>query len=611
MTASRTARAAAAFGLAVLAAAAAAAAPALAETAGPVSLFPGAGGGADAPSAAAPTAPDEPSVLADGAIAVQPLDRISLAAVGALDGAESGLPHDLWAGTPAPLAATLVTKLPVGAPSPVMHGLMTRLLAATAGAPEPAAGRAAGPDFLAARIEALRQLGAVDLALKLADAAPEAARTEAVRRARLDVMLTQVSADPEMPLPAPLCQAAREGLAAFDGPYWQKVTAVCDLATGREAPAQMAMAMLRETGHEDPAFFYLADRLSNVTPASLEALPAPEPLTLAMVRRAGDRLPEDALSSTAAPWLAAAVAAGGPGSAAERLAAAEQAAAAGALDAAGLADAYRAADFSVQEMQEPLGNGPATARERARLARLAALQETPALKAEALDAALAAAAGEPVEIATARLHADAIAALAPAPELAWFAPSAVRALLAAGRVEAAGPWIDALAQMRGGAAARDRALLAALVRVAVAPSDGTGPAVGRLLAEWRALRAAEAEDHGADLPLLDRRHTLLLGLLQAMGEPIGAGAWQPVLLDAIVDAAPAMPDAAILRALDGAAAEGRVGEVVALALIAIGPDGPDAVHPEALFRAVAALKAVGLERDARALALEALAAAGV
>lgn len=131
------------------------------------------------------------------------------------------------------------------------------------------------------------------------------------------------------------------------------------------------------------------------------------------------------------------------------------------------------------------------------------------------------------------------------------------------------------------------------------------------MAEWRVLRAAQAEDHGDDLAQLDRQHTLLLGLLQALGEPITADAWEPVLLDAIVDAAPAMPDAAILRALDGAASAGRVGEAVALALIAIGPDGPDAVHPEALFRAVTALRAVGLEDDARALALEALAAAGV
>lgn len=605
MTASRAGKAASA---ALVLLTATAAAPALGQGAGPLTLFPAPSA---APAAPVPAPEAAPSALSDGAIAVQPLGQISLTAVGVLDGAESGLPSDLWRGTPAPLAATLVTKLPVGAPSPVMHDLMARLLAATAGAPEPVAGRDAGPDLLAARIEALRQIGAFGLALKLSDAVPESARTEAVRRARLDVMLARVSADPAQPLDETLCQEARAGLAAFDGPYWQKAAAVCDLATGRGDQAQIAMAMLRETGHEDPAFFYLADRMTNVTPASMEALPPPEPLTLAMIRRAGDPLPEDALGATHAPWLAAAVATGGPGDARDRLSAAEQAAAAGALDAAALAAVYQSADFSVQEMAAPLADGPATPRERARLARLAALQETPALKVEALNAALAAAQGEPVEIATARLHADAIAALQPAADLTWFAPAAVRALLAAGRAEDALPWIAALDQMRGGAAAADQALLAPIVRVALAPSAGTATPVARMLADWRALRVAEAEDHGADGPLLDRRHTLLLGLLQAMGEPIAAGAWQPVLLDAIVDAAPAMPDAAILRALDGAAAEGRVGEVVALALIAIGPDGPDAVHPEALFRAVAALKAVGLERDARALALEALAAAGV
>lgn len=579
--------------------------PALAES-GPLRLLPGVA----APAEAGVESTD-PAALAGGTIVAAPLRQVSPTAVGVLNASESGFPLDLWAGTPAPLAATLVTKLPVGAPSPIMHDLMVRLLAADAGAPDPVAGRENGPDLLAARLEALRLLGSADLAVALADAVPEAARTEAVRRARLDALWTQAPGDAATPLPTPLCQEARAGLAAFDGPYWQKAAAVCDLVSGREAQAQVAMAMLRETGHEDPAFFYLADRMTNLTPASVDSLPPPDPLTLAMIRRAGDGLPDDALSATSAPWLAAAVATAGPGTVRERLAAAEQAAAAGALNAAGLAEAYAMVDFTVEEMAAPLADGPASPRERARLARLIAMQERPAFKAEALSAALIAAEGEPVEIATARLHADTIAHLSPTADLGWFAPVAVRTLLAAGRIDAAAPWIEALSGLRGGAAMTDQALLEPRIRVAHAPSGPGAVPTWRMLADWRALRTAETEDHSGDLPLLDRRHTLLLGLLQALGEPIGAGAWEPVLLDAVVDAAPAMPDAAILRALDGAAAEGRVGEVAALALIAIGPDGPDSVHPEALFRAVAALKAVGLETDARALALEALATAGV
>lgn len=283
----------------------------------------------------------------------------------------------------------------------------------------------------------------------------------------MDVMLTQVSAGSTQPLDETLCLEARAGLAAFDGPYWQKVTAVCDLATGRDAQAQVALAMLRETGHEDPAFFQLADRMSNITPASLDTLPPPEPLTLAMLRLVGDTPPEDAVNATHAPWLAAAVAANGEGDTRNRLNAAEKAATAGALPPDALAKAYEATDFSVEEMAAPLTGGPATQRERARLAKLVALQETPTLKAEALSAALAAAKGTAVEIATTRLYADAIAALQPTPDVIWFAPEAVRALLIAGRVDAAEPWIEGLDQLRGGVAATNRALLAPVVRVAM------------------------------------------------------------------------------------------------------------------------------------------------
>jgi hypothetical protein len=49
--------------------------------------------------------------------------------------------------------------------------------------------------------------------------------------------------------------------------------------------------------------------------------------------------------------------------------------------------------------------------------------------------------------------------------------------------------------------------------------------------------------------------------------------------------------------------------VVLLALLALGPDGPEGTHLIALGDAIRALKAVGLEADARRIGFEALFAA--
>ncbi len=582
------------------------AAPSLAQQPqqGPLRLFP-------APEAAAPAAPApqppqqqaEPSQARPtaqpataippagglGGVSVAPLDRLDPAAAGLLEERTGGLPHRLWQGTPAELAVTLIDKLPPSAPSLVTHELTYRLLASTAANPQ-------GPEaaaLLPLRVEHLRVMGEAAAAARLAETVPAAQRPEPLRRALVDALLAQATAEA---VPAEVCPQARDGLAAFDSPYWQKVAAFCDLLDRKPDSAQLTLAMLRETGHDDAPFYWAADQLSGVKPAALKTMPAPNPLLLAMVRAVGKDLPVDALGAGAEPWLLAAVAAHGP--AADRLALAERAAAMGALTSPDLARLYAAETFSEAELSAPAGTQPNTPRERARLYQRNARQSDPAVMAAALEGARF----SPLYGATAKLHADALAALPPLPEMT---ATAGRALFATGRADAARPWLQE-ARLRQDAAPAAAAALRALwpyERVAEAPA--AAPFSPEMLTAWRA-----TQPPGTPKPEIDRRHTLVLGLLQALGEPVASADWLMPLTDATVDARP-VPDAAILRALDLAAAQGRIGETVALALIALGNEGPAVVHPEALFRAVAALRRIGLEADAKALALEAMAAAGV
>ena len=66
-----------------------------------------------------------------------------------------------------------------------------------------------------------------------------------------------------------------------------------------------------------------------------------------------------------------------------------------------------------------------------------------------------------------------------------------------------------------------------------------------------------------------------------------------------------MPSPALWLGLENAAAAGRVGETVLLALLALGDLGPGGADPLALRAVIAALSKVGLDEHARAIALEA------
>ena len=185
-----------------------------------------------------------------------------------------------------------------------------------------------------------------------------------------------------------------------------------------------------------------------------------------------------------------------------------------------------------------------------------------------------------------------MADLKPAPDLAAFAPILARGLYAAGRPEAAGAWLS-LAKSDP-ASAKAAAALWPLARLA---RPGTQASPPELLASW--LAATDGNE---------RRTSLALELLQAVGEPIPAAALLPMTTGAA--AAPGPKPA--LKAMLRNAAEGvHLGETVLLVLTGLGETGLDSIDADALNRVVVALRMVGLDREARDLAAEAVLANGM
>jgi len=106
-----------------------------------------------------------------------------------------------------------------------------------------------------------------------------------------------------------------------------------------------------------------------------------------------------------------------------------------------------------------------------------------------------------------------------------------------------------------------------------------------------------------------RAAATVLALLAAFDDPVGAADWAP-LFARLPLASLDLPGAPIWFDLPRAAAGHRVGETVLLALVTAGEGDRLTAQPTRLTHAIAGLRGIGLEGDARALAVEAALGAG-
>lgn len=547
---------------------------------------PAAGG----PPNAAPAAPE--------GIEVNRLAGIDADALGTLDPSQSGLGADMWRGIPRGVVVRLVPAIPAALPSPTLRDLARRLLLSSAVAPEGPKGE--GPSLVSLRAQKLAEMGdAADLRA-LSDVIPRSLDDEALAWTSVEARLLDNDT-------AGACAQIDQHIRQYHGAFWQKARIFCQALDHETQQVEMGVSLLHDQGDNDPAFDSLVEALIGAKGRKVESLAAATPLLLAMMRAAAAPLPSDVLRSPS-PAVLRAVATSPNASSELRLAAAERAASLGALPPEALIEVYDQAPVSDAELKDALGKAQAEYGPRARvlLYRAAKVADQPPARAAALAAALSLARSAGLYGLAVAANLPLIDSLTPSPELASFALEAGRALYYAGRADAAQNWL-ALAEQRAsaGAVAADAAIgLWPLARLA-APSPASWDD-DRFLA-WRAAQRAHGE---ADAQLADVRAVRLLGLFSAAGEAVPASAWQALYIAGGGEPA-AMPSQALWHGLAAAAAAGRRGETVLLALVAIGAGAPVGANPIALDQVVESLRRVGLEREARQLAVEAAVAAGL
>ena len=541
--------------------------------------------------ASPPAAADQ--ALPGAAIQVDSLQIIDPDSAGTLSEAQGGLGVAMWSGTNRTLVDRLLPQLPVNTTSRAMRDLERRLLLTRAVVPQ---GDAPGGGLVALRVRLLAAMGDLDGVADLLDEIPAHGNGEDLARVESDMSFLTNDNNRA-------CSLARSRMGAGGIAYWQKAFIFCQALAQEHSKAALGVALLRESGDQDAVFFTLIDTLAAGGGATVEDLPDPSPLHLAMARVAKARLPPNVIASDQ-PGVLRNIAMSPNVTVDLRLEAAERAEAAGALDVDTLRQLYTSVSFTEEELANPLTRAEAEAgpMSRALLYRTALVQTVPTAQAEAVARALALGREGGRYASTARAFVPVLKRIPPSAEMAWFAPQAVRAFLVIGDHQAARPWfqlLDASALFdERSAAALDG--LVPLMRLA--ESLGTeGWSADEVVAWWEGVK--EEEDAG-------ERASLLYTLFESLGEKVPEPLWE-ALLGGAHQTGGAVPRPALWRQLGNATEGRRVGETVLLSLLMLGQGGPGQASPLVLGRVVKSLVAVGLEGPARAIAVEAVVAAGL
>lgn len=216
----------------------------------------------------------------------------AMAGIGLLDpGRHGGLPLDLWRGTDARLADTLIKGIPGNTHVAILRQLARRVLLSTG---LPPADIDVGFPF--DRTEALLRLG------YFADAARMASTVRQLDLPRADRLLATASLF-SGDIPA-ACGALREtdrGQGDTDG-FWDRLDLLCQVTEGNRGAVGFLVPLLREAGHSTDSFLSVATAmvdgpvpdalLAGIDRTALDPLSAP--VTFVAYLRAGMTLADDA-----------------------------------------------------------------------------------------------------------------------------------------------------------------------------------------------------------------------------------------------------------------------------------------------------------------------------
>lgn len=561
----------------------------------------------------------------DGAgITVNQLETVDPDAIGLVGDDQGGFPLNLWRGAQWAVVSGLMPRMPAGLSSPALRDIARRLLISQASVP---VGKPLDASFVALRIERLLAMGDVGNALALLKITPDERRDEALARTRIEAFFFDNNN-------ADACKAVQNAVRGYSGLYWSQAQAFCLALSGAHARASLIADLLRERENEiEKVFFAGIDALAGAKGGESPALTAPLALHLAMMRAAGFRFPAEIVQSAQASVLRAVALT--PNAALDvRLIAAEKAHRIGALNDDEVIRLYLSIPFTKAELSGPISAAEEswTPKTRALLVRAAASQSVALAKAEVLRRAWQLGQERDGYAEIAGTSVPVVVGIEPAAELLWFAKDAARVLFGAGRTERALAWY-AIAATDSERIEEARDAEAVLWPLAVLADRIDGPpatsglsgndAAANVMPVSRTANAVPLDDarlrrwfevrRQADAQTVSRQAAVFYTLLEATGRRVPAALWQALQDRPFTGAAEdgIGLNAVWTHSLEMASANARTGETVLLATVGAGDAGEKGLSVSDAARIIAALRRVGLDAEARRLAVETAMAAGL
>ncbi len=557
------------------------------------------------------------------AIEINHLSAVTSDSVGTLTPENGGLSPAIWQGTRFESIDFLLRELSAALRSPAVRSALRRLLLSQATPPDIMEREGA---FIERRLQALSSIGETKSAASLLSITPGRSANPRLVQIEADVALSENRL-------VDACALASTEARETTEEYWQKLLLFCQVLAGSFAEAQLGISLMRELGTDDPGLFLMLDSMMHGNVPILNDLESQTPLYMAVVKASNARLGEDILGSqTPSPVILAMIAANTSLDPEERLISGEQAFASGTISADDFRAIMSSVTFSDEQRASPLSSSETMDGHLARalLYQAATKQSVQSAQAEAVSLALRYARRDGLYASTIDAFMDVIRGLPPRSDLVWFAGDVIRAFVLTGYNDRTAAWLQMLAHNATVQKDAKQTLveLSPLLRLA-GINDHSG-ATNVRPSEWLAMIRQENDWR--------EKAALLFSLLDSLGSPVPPQMWeslreQPYIADIGYDRqanenasteqdempvppktmarSNEIPDPALWFRLLSATNSGRAGEAILLAALVLGENGAITPNPVVVGHVIRSLGQLGLEREARALAIEAAITSGL
>lgn len=525
--------------------------------------------------------------------------------IGLLGERTGGLPYNMWQGTSYERAVNIISRLPVATPSPTINELSELLLLSAAQVPESqyAAEYASDPNaLLLARLERLSLTGKMRVLDDLLSALPSDMELSELRELRVNAALLNSDT-------LSACNMAQDARALEGATYWLKVLTYCRAIEGDSAGVNFNISLLQETD-EAPASFvnFINDVLglsSGNSTLRRNNVVRPEiidPLTIAMVNTTRRELPLDVIESMPRLFLGA-MTRRADLSIDFRAEVSELAALYGVIDGRVFSEVLAAMEFTDGERDSIflLADTGLGARVDGLLINSAMVENDILRKVELLSTALDRAYREKLYPALAAPLLEVVKTVTPSVDEAFFAHDAGRIALYSGDIATAQKWYDLVVGLSTEVNYEaNRALISLWPLMLLSDQDNSIPLSEDILNLWR------QSLNQLPLEVQQQRVDMLYAILDVFGHKLPDSAWDNAFENAFDVTDENMPSHAVWRSFLIAAQKGRVAETLALGLMVLGDGWAGETNISVLTSVLSVFKAMGLEAEAKAIAMEAL-----